>query len=378
MARQDYDIRFNKSRPFSLGCEIEFQLLNPATQELKSASVEILNDLPPEYQGKIKQEFIQSMLEVCTGVCTDISELEKDLRQTILVLQNLADRHGCSIFASSLHPFSAFSKQLLFPDPRYARIMNELGIVGRRLITQGLHCHVGLENQDQAIYVFDNLRPWLPLFLAISASSPFFEGVNTGLVSYRSNLFDALPRSGMPEKLGSWQSYCNLLSLMKQCGIIESPRDIWWDIRPSPDFGTIEVRICDVPTKFEHMAALVSLIQASVAAIATGRLDSPDTHIAVILSNKWQAARHGLNGTFVNHAAVSRKLISEILMELMKDLEPVFQELGSQDYLPVLHRMVHEGPGSKRICSLIRQTGDMKKTILQMQQEFWTAGSREL
>jgi carboxylate-amine ligase len=312
------------------------------------------------------------MVEVCTGVCRNISEIEKDLGHTIRILETMAGEHECMIFASSLHPFSTFSSQQIFPDPRYAKILDELGIVGRRLITQGLHCHVGLEDEETAISVFDRLRPWLPLLLALSASSPFFDGVDTGFASYRSKLFDALPRSGIPQKLGSWQSYCDLVILLKRCGIIEAPRDIWWDVRPSPGFGTVEVRICDVPGRFKYIVALVALIQAMVAALASGRMEAPDTHIAVILSNKWQAARHGLQGQFVSQEHFSGKRMADRLLELFEELKPVFRELGSSDYLPVLREMVGKGPCSKKIRRLTTEKGDVREAIRRIQKDFWT------
>ncbi len=370
MDRKDC-IAFNSSAPFTLGCEIEFQLLDPDSLGLKSRSVEILDSLTERYRPRIKQEFIQSMVEVCTGICRDVHEIRKDLADTIHKLESLAEDSGCILFASSLHPFSRFEEQKIFPDPRYKKILEELGIVGRRLITQGLHCHVGLEGAETAISVFDRLRPWLPLFLAISASSPFFQGRDTGFSSYRSKLFDALPRSGVPQKLGSWQYYCDFVRLLKKYGIIEAPRDIWWDVRPSPDFGTVEVRICDVPDRLEKIVALSALIQAMVKALAEGRLQSPDMHIAVIQSNKWQAARYGLQGRFVSMEESGRKSMAEKMLELLERLEPVFMELDSASYLPVLEEMTVQGPCSKRLRELARDTKDLGKAILRIQKEFW-------
>ncbi len=366
-----HHVNFKPSSPFTLGCEIEFQLLDPDSMGLKSRAVEILDALPEDYRPRIKQEFIQSMLEVCTGVCRDINEIRQDLETTIRKLESLATSHGCTLFASSLHPFSRFEDQEIFPDPRYEKILQELGIVGRRLITQGLHCHVGMDSAQAAITVFDNIRPWLPLFLALSASSPFFHGVDTGFASYRSKLFDALPRSGIPQKLGSWKYYCDFVEVLKGCGIIKAPRDIWWDVRPSPDFGTVEIRICDVPDRLEKIVALVALIQAMVTAIATGRLSSPDMHIAIILSNKWQAARYGLDGHFVSMEHLDRRSMADKLLELLEGLEPVFGMLGSDSCIPVLEDMARTGPCSKRMRDLVKRSGDIREAIRTIQKDFW-------
>ncbi len=364
-------ITFRSSRPFTLGCEIEFQLLDPDSLELKSRSVDILANLSRAYRPRIKQEFIQSMVEVCSPVCRDVHEIRHELERTILQLEGLAQAHGCTLFASSLHPFSRFEEQKIFPDPRYGKILQELGIVGRRLITQGLHCHVGMDSKEMAIKVVDRLRPWLPLFLALSASSPYFEGVDTGFASYRSKLFDALPRSGIPQKLGSWSYYCDLVNLLKKCAIIEAPRDIWWDVRPSPDFGTVEVRICDIPDRFQKIVAIVALIQAVVTALATDHLRSPDMHIAVILNNKWQAARYGLRGHFVSMEDLGRKLMEHRLLELLDRLEPVFARLGSDSYIPILEQMIRSGPCSRLMRNLVSETGDVRSAIRHMQESFW-------
>ncbi len=366
------DISFKKSRDFTLGIEVEFQLLDPTNLGLCSRAVEILNVLPRELATRIKPEFIQSMVEVNTKVCGNILEAEKDLRESIRFLEKTARKEGCSIFASSLHPFSSYQEQELYPDPRYRDILQELQIVGKRLITQGLHCHVGLDSGQTAIKVFDNLRAFLPMLLALSASSPYLEGRDTGFASFRSKLFDALPRSGMPDVLDSWDNYCQLVRLLKKCSIINQPRDIWWDVRPSPDLGTIEVRICDIPARFEQIMALAALIQALVAAIATDSISLFPMHIDVILSNKWQAARHGLSGIFVDQQRFEKRMMKTMLTRTIKALEPVFHELGSEGYLPVLERMIQEGPTSAIFRKHLAREGSLKKVIQKLQDEFWS------
>jgi len=316
---------FKGSRPYSLGIEVELQLLDPVTLELTPKALDILEALPDDLKPHVKPEFIQSMLEVNTPACPDLPSAERELRRIIRHFQQVAEAQGCVVFAAGLHPFSKAAEQVLFPDPRYERILHELQIVGRRLITQGLHCHVGLPDADTCIRVLDQIRVYLPLFLALSASSPFFEGRDTGLASYRSKLFDSLPRSGMPDALGSWENYVDFVGLMKRCGIVRGPRDIWWDVRPSPEFGTIEIRICDVPMRFGHIMALCALIRATVIGLAEGwiRVDIPPR--AVIEANKWQAARYGVEGKFI----VSHSLAGEPATEQAEFVQTSFRQAAS-------------------------------------------------
>jgi carboxylate-amine ligase len=276
------------------------------------------------------------MLEVNTPPCPDLSTAERELRRIIRRFQQVAQAQGCVMFAAGLHPFSKVEEQVLFPDPRYKRILRELQIVGRRLITQGLHCHVGLPDADTCIRVLDKIRVYLPLFLALSASSPFFEGRDTGLASYRSKLFDSLPRSGMPDALGSWENYVAFVGLMKRCGIIKGPRDIWWDVRPSPEFGTIEIRICDVPMRFEHIMALCALIRATVIGLAEGWIEVDIPPRAVIEANKWQAARYGVDGEFIiSHGLAGEsgnrqaEFMQTSFRKAASDLIRLFDSLGS-------------------------------------------------
>jgi len=364
-------IHFKKSKNFTVGIEIEFQLLDPQNLGLYPKAVEILSDLPKDFRARIKPEFIQSMLEVNTAVCSNIKEAEHDLEHSIKMLEAVASEKNCSIFASSLHPFSSYQDQKLYPDPRYEKILKELQVIGERLITQGLHCHIGLDSGETAIKVFDNIRAFLPMLLALSASSPFWKGKDTGFASFRSKLFDALPRSGIPDTLESWDNYCQLVNLLKNCGIISQPRDIWWDVRPSPDLGTIEVRICDIPARFNQIMALCALIQALVAAIATDSISLFPMHIAVLLNNKWQAARHGLEGVFVDQQRFEKKMMKTMLIRTINAIEHIFDELGSRHYLPVLEKMIYYGPTSELFRKQLQKLGSLKKVIASFQEKFW-------
>ena len=327
--RESGRLEFKASTPYSLGIEVELQLLDPQTLELTPKALDILAALPEDLKPHVKPEFIQSMLEVNTPACPDFQTAQRELKRIIKRFQEVAQSQGCLVFAAGLHPFSKVEDQVLYPDPRYERILEELQIVGRRLITQGLHCHVGLPDGETCIRVFDQIRVFLPLFLALSASSPFFEGQDTGLASYRSNLFDSLPRSGMPDAFGSWENYVKLVELLKGCGIIQGPRDIWWDVRPSPELGTIEIRICDVPFTFKRIMAICALIQATVAALAEGELEVEIPPRAVIEANKWQAARYGMEGWFLEGESLKKIGFHGVLSALLASIKVWFNSLDA-------------------------------------------------
>ncbi|MDX1776577.1 MAG: YbdK family carboxylate-amine ligase, partial [Desulfobulbales bacterium] len=339
---QETAIAFKQSRPFSLGVEIELQILDKNSLSLVPRAPEILARVPDSLKDRIKPEFIRSMLEVNTEICANMDEVEKNLSELIRQAEDLAEINNCLLFATSLHPFARHGDQKLSDHPRYARIMEDLQLVGRRFITQGLHVHVGMSDHQAAIRVCDNIRLFLPILLALTCSSPYYEGTDTGLHSYRAKLFEALPLAGMPDQLGSWEKYLEMVKLLTNTGIITGVRDLWWDVRPHPDFGTIEIRICDLPSTFSEILAIVALIQGLVVEMAAS-----DKHLnpnmQVLKSNKWQAARYGLTGTFVYPLLQKRISLHEAAVEIFAKAAPAMEKLGTQQHLNILHDILKSG-----------------------------------
>ena len=219
-------IKFKNSKPFSLGVEIELQILDKKSLGLVPRAPEILAMVPNGLRERIKPEFIRSMIEVNTEICSNMDQVKANLSELITQAEDLADKNNCLLFATSLHPFARHIDQELSDQPRYARIMNDLQLVGRRFITQGLHVHIGMSNHEAAIRVCDNIRLFLPILLALTCSSPFYEGIDTGLHSYRAKLFEALPLAGMPDQLESWEKYLEMVKLLTNTGIITGVRDL--------------------------------------------------------------------------------------------------------------------------------------------------------
>lgn len=363
-------IEFTPSRPFTLGVELEFQVLDRESLNLVPRAPEILAMVPDNLQKRIKPEFIRSMLEVNTEVCSSMDEVKQSLAHLIRETEKLAQANNCFLYAASLHPFARCMDQELSDHPRYARIMDELQLVGRRFITQGLHVHVGMSDRNAAIRVCDSIRLFLPILLALTTSSPYYEGVDTGLHSYRAKLFEALPLAGMPDQLESWDKYLEMVRLLGNTGIITGVRDLWWDIRPHPDFGTIEIRICDLPSTFTEILAIVALIQGLVA-----EMTESDKHLnpnmQVLKSNKWQAARYGLAGTFVYPLLQKKISMREAAGEIFAKVAPTMEKLGTRHYLSDLQQIIESGTSADKQRKIFTRQKDFSAIIKELHPQFW-------
>jgi carboxylate-amine ligase len=363
-------ITFNNSTPFTLGVELEFQLLDPDTLNLTPAAPGLLQMVPATRQERIKQEFIQSMIEINTDICATVDEASSNLTEIALLTEKLARQNNCLLYAASLHPFAKSSEQLTTDDVRYKRILNDLQLVGRRFITQGLHVHVGMADGETAIKVCDEIRLYLPIFLALSASSPYYEGQDTGLCSYRAKLFEALPLAGIPDAFGSWAGFQEIIVMLMQSEIIKQVRDIWWDVRPHPDFGTVEIRICDLPSRFDEIMALVALIQATVVTLSRGNSRRPP-NMQILRSNKWQAARYGLQGKFVDPVTRQKGSLAEATDHLLNMTDLAAEELDSTAFLGPIKRIVQEGTSSDYQRQIFNGAQTFTSIVETMRGKFW-------
>ena len=363
-------VEFKASKPFSLGVEIELQILDRKSLNLVPRAPEILAMVPAGLKDRIKPEFIRSMIEVNTDVCDNMDQVKDNLTQLIRLAEKLADKNGCLLFATSLHPFALNSDQQLSAHPRYMRIMDELQLVGRRFITQGLHVHVGMSDCDAAVRVCDNIRLFLPILLALTCSSPYYEGIDTGLQSYRAKLFEALPLAGMPDQLESWDKYLEMVRLLTNTDIISGVRDLWWDVRPHPDFGTIEIRICDLPSTFKEILAIVALIQGLVA-----EMTESDKHLnpnmQVLKSNKWQAARYGLAGKFVYPLLQKKISMREAAEEIFSKTLPTMHKLGTSHYMTDVQQILKSGTSADHQRKIFTEQNDFSAVIKELHPQFW-------
>ncbi len=363
-------IKFNSSPEPTIGVEIELQLIDKSNFDLNNISSKVLNDIDKKFSDNIKCELIESMIEINTNICSNIEEVEKDIRKTLSHLDEILKNYKTEINCTSLHPFAIGKNQIVTNNKRYKRIMNDLQIVGKRFISQGLHVHIGISNPENAIKVNNALRVYLPLLLALSTSSPFFEGEDTGLHSYRTKLFEALPLAGMPDYLNNWNHFENLTEHLEGAGIINSVKDLWWDVRPHPGFGTVEVRVCDIPINFKEIIALVALIQALVVTLI--KLDSyQDTHIQILQSNKWQAARYGLNGVFVDPKNFKKLSMRKAIENLYILVEPEIISLGLKKHFNILEKILNTGTGSNKQRKLYASFKNFEDMLKNLKEQFY-------
>jgi len=370
----DEIMEFKPSKGYSLGVEIEFQIIDQDRFSLVPLGP-TLQDLAPEIlRSRISQELIKSILEIRTGICRDLRDVENDLLQTCSLAEELAADNGCLLYAASLHPFALVDEQERSNVPRYQDILTELQIVGRRFISQGLHVHVGVSDGEAAVRVCNTLQAYLPLFLALSTSSPYFQGEDTGLMSYRTKLFEALPLAGDYELMQDWQHFAEIMATLKRYGIVDGIRDLWWDARPNPQFGTIEIQICDLPSRFRDILAIVSFVQAVVAWIVEENHSFPRLNSYLIKANKWQAARHGMGGRFVDPnglLADDAVSIAAAVLLLLEKVTSYGLELDSIFYLEKVTNIVSEGTGADKQRLVFEQANDLREMVRICQQGFW-------
>jgi carboxylate-amine ligase len=358
----------SNERP-SLGVEIELNLVDCQTMALRSGILDILQAVPPELESSIKPELFQSYLEINTKICQDVAEAERDLSEKIRVVRELAARHGMLLHWGGTHPFSRWQEQEVTPNERYRKLIDLLQETARRLVTFGLHVHVGVDSGDKAIMICDRILQYLPTLLGLSVNSPFWQGRDTGLHSQRSKIMETLPTAGLPPLMRNWSEYTWLLNHMVETGFIKTIREIWWDVRPHHNFGTVEVRVCDLPPCLDHVLGLTALIQCLVYDLSQ-EIDRGtyqyDCHPFMVRQNKWRAGRYGLDAKLVDPATCLSVPARTVVRNLLARLEDRAIELGCATYLDIVHRMLDEPTGSVRQLRIYEETGDLAEVVRRM------------
>ncbi|MBC8208515.1 MAG: YbdK family carboxylate-amine ligase [Desulfobulbaceae bacterium] len=362
-------LQFNPSTPLTIGIELEFQLLDLKTFNLKPSGPDLLKLVPMGLQNNIKAEFIQSMVEISSPVCLNMNDLEDSIRSLYDTLQTLLNQCECLPYAASLHPFAKISERQISPAGRYHTLMAELQLAGRRMMTQALHVHIGLTNREQLIQVCNDIRGSLPILLALSTSSPFLEGEDTGFHSYRSNIFIALPRTGIPEKMEGWNQFSHLIQILNEGTLLDGINELWWDVRPHPDFGTIEIRICDLPARLSHILGISALIQALVGTLIKRPLNTHPMD-EIIRHNRWNASRFGLNGTCISDIHDNHTTFKTAALDLMERVRPMSATLNSEKYLDNCFHIINNGSCADHQRRLYESHGSFKTMIKTIQNEF--------
>jgi glutamate---cysteine ligase / carboxylate-amine ligase len=356
---------------FTLGVEEEFQIVDPQTWELRSHVSQLLATSAP-LGDQIKRELHQSIVEVGTKICADVAELREEIFRIRYELIAAAERAGLAIAAAGTHPFSHWKDQVLSPGVRYDSIVEELQQLARSLLIFGLHVHVAVPDKTTMIDLMNEVRYFLPHLLALSTSSPFWMGRDTGLKSYRTTIFRRFPRTGVPDHFGSWGEYENYVRLLVDLHCIDDGKKIWWDVRPHPTFGTLEFRMCDVPTRPDVAVMLGALIQAIIVKLCHLRARNQGFRLyrrALIEENKWRAARWGLDGKLIDFGKRAEVPMRDLALELVAFVDDVVDDLGSREAVSYVHTVLQEGTSADRQLAVYRQTGDLKAVVRDIVEE---------
>ena len=354
---------------FTLGIEEEFQIVDPATRELKSHVSEILEEGKLLLGEKIKPEMIQSMIEVGTGVCANIREAREDLSTLRCIISSLAQKKGMAIVAASTHPFSKWSEQEIYEGDRYKLLVDELQMVARSLLIFGLHVHVGIPDIEKRIQVMNAARYFLPHILALTTSSPFWLGFNTGLKSYRSEVFKKFPRTEIPDTFESYAQFQAYVDLLVKMNCIQNGSKIWWDVRPHHLFPTLEFRICDIPTRVDDTIAIAALFQAIVAKLMVlneGNLGFRIYHRRLILENKWRAIRYGLDGMMLDLGKQKEVPARDLIRELLDFVDDVVDPLDSRHEIEHIHTILDRGTSADEQLRVYEESGHDFNAVVDM------------
>ncbi|HMD41610.1 MAG TPA: carboxylate-amine ligase [Candidatus Acidoferrum sp.] len=351
---------------FTIGVEEEFQIIDPETLELRSHVIQLLKSASHGLGDQVKQEMHQSIVETGTKICENVSELRLEMHHTRGELVAAAERTGLQVAAAGTHPFSSWIDQVISPGERYQHIVEEMGQLARSLLIFGMHVHIAMPDKQTTIDMMNMVRYFLPHLLALSTSSPFWMGRNTGLKSFRTTVFRRFPRTGIPETFESWSAYENFVNLLVKLNCIDTGKKIWWDVRPHPAFGTLEFRMFDVATKVEEAVALAALTQAIVVKLHrlyTKNISWRLYRRALIDENKWRAARYGIEGKFIDFGKEAEVPMHELIPELLEFVDDVLDELGSRGAVEYIHTILNNGTSAERQLRVYQQTGDLRDVV---------------
>lgn len=351
---------------FTLGVEEEYQVIDPETRELISHEQKIVEIADAMLQGQVKAEMHQAVVEVGTVICKDIKEVRTQVTHLRKTISEVAGSLGHRIAAAGTHPFSEWEKQLITPHPRYDEIVQELQDAARSNLIFGLHVHVGIEDRDMAIHIYNSVRYFLPHIYALSTNSPFWEGRNTGFKSFRTKVFDKFPRTGIPDFYSGVAEYERYVNLLVQTKCIDNAKKIWWDVRVHPFFPTIEFRICDVPLTIDETVTITALIQALVAKLYILRRSNLNFIIykrALINENKWRASRYGIEGKMIDFGKSIEVPTRELILELLEFVDDVVDDLGSREEINKIHKILEQGTGADRQLAVFEKSKNLNDVV---------------
>ncbi len=351
---------------FTIGIEEELMILDAESLELVNAIESLLEDAPT---GEIKPELMESVLEISTDPCADLAEAGVQLRGLRRQVSDTAARRDLAIGSAGTHPFAMWEDQRIVARPRYRDLISALRFVARQELIFGMHVHVGIDGPDKAIHVANGMRVHMPVLLALSANSPFWRADRTGLASTRTPIFRAFPRVGMPPTYKNWEDYERRIEFMIGTRVIDDYTYLWYDVRPHPSFGTVEIRVMDSQTRIEHTLGLAALVQAMVRELAVhfdeGKRLSNYPY-EMLDENKWLAARHGLEGELVDLPHRERISTRELARRLIDRMREHAQDLGAAGELDAVEDLLERGNGAARQVVVYEANHDLREVMAEI------------
>jgi glutamate---cysteine ligase / carboxylate-amine ligase len=352
---------------YTLGIEEELMIVDQETLDLSNSIERLLddlNDVPTE--GEVKPELMESVCEIATTPVRNTVEAGEQLRALRRTVNHVANRHGLAIGSAGTHPFALWEDQRVVARPRYRDLISGLQFVARQEIIFGIHVHVGVDDPDKAIHVTNGMRVHAPLLLALSGNSPFWRGDITGLESTRTPVFRAFPRVGIPPRYDDFADWARRIEFMVESKVIGDYTYLWYDVRPHPTFGTVEIRVMDSQTRVEQTLALAALVQAMVKELCEHYESGTELSrypYEMLDENKWLAARHGLGGHLVDLPAQQRVPVPELARRLMERLRPHAEELGSERDFDCLDDILEKGNGASRQRTVYDANHDLREVV---------------
>ncbi|NPA54609.1 MAG: YbdK family carboxylate-amine ligase [Aquificae bacterium] len=351
-------LEFKNSKPFTVGAELEVQLVDRNTYALSNSSKIIFENLPEKFKNIVQPEVLTSMVEIVSPVCEKPEEVVSHIKEALHEIDKIGEAFGFRVSALGTHAFAKKEETQITAKERYLELLKELQIVLRQFLIYGFHIHVGFPDKESAVKGYNLIINYLPVFLGISTSSPFFYGEFTGLNSYRTKIFEQLPRAGIPEYFSNFEDFENLYTQLYEGGFVQSIKDIWWDVRIHSDLGTVELRVCDSNPDFERLELLIAFMQAL-------SLYAQDTEInrfyyQTLKQNKWNATRYSLKGKFIDidgYKTIAQKGLEKI--EVMKK-KGIFKELGTEYKIDVLKDIFRKNTVSENMILVYKKTNDIK------------------
>jgi carboxylate-amine ligase len=351
---------------YTIGIEEELMIVDGESFNLVNAVESLIEDAE---DGEIKPELMESVLEIATKPAPDTAQAGRQLRAMRAQVREKAGRRGLTIGSAGTHPFAMWEDQRIAARPRYRDLVSSLRFVARQELIFGMHVHVGIDGPDKAIHVANGMRVHLAVLLALSANSPFWRAQATGMLSARTPIFRQFPRVGIPPAYADWAHYQREIAFMVESGVMENYTYLWYDVRPHPSLGTVEIRVCDSQTRVEHTLGLTALIQAMVRELSE-HFDAGSSLAAypwqMLDENKWLAARHGLDGELVDLPSSDRVATKALARRLLDRLRDHARDLGSADDFDAVEDLVARGNGAARQIVVYEANHDLREVMAEI------------